>query len=256
MALLRQKTEADPSEPRIVLIEELYRRYGTDLGPAAVSLKNRARYLRKKYAWILIVGGAQFLKRLLDFCAGAGALVVLSPLFAVVALSIKATDGGSVLFWQKRVGQYGREFRFPKFRSMVVNAEALKKELMKLNQHKEGVTFKMKSDPRITWIGKIIRRLSIDEMPQLWCVLIGDMSLVGPRPPVPSEIVQYTLAQRRRLDVVPGLTCIWQVSGRSDIPFPRQAELDVQYIESQSLWLDIRLLLKTIPAVLSGRGAY
>jgi lipopolysaccharide/colanic/teichoic acid biosynthesis glycosyltransferase len=139
---------------------------------------------------------------------------------------------------------------------MVVNAEALKDTLLSQNVHKEGVTFKMKKDPRVTWIGGIIRKLSIDELPQLWCVLKGDMSLVGPRPPVPREVAQYSLADRRRLDVTPGLTCIWQVSGRGDIPFPQQVELDVQYIQSQSFWLDIKLLLKTIPAVLLGKGAY
>jgi lipopolysaccharide/colanic/teichoic acid biosynthesis glycosyltransferase len=114
----------------------------------------------------------------------------------------------------------------------------------------------MKNDPRVTWIGRIIRKFSIDELPQLWCVLIGDMSLVGPRPPVPREVALYTLKDRRRLESTPGLTCIWQVSGRGDIPFPQQVELDVEYIESQSLWLDLKILLKTVPAVLTGKGAY
>ena len=126
----------------------------------------------------------------------------------------------------------------------------------KENDHDESITFKMKRDPRVTWIGRIIRKLSLDELPQLWCVLKGEMSLVGPRPPVPSEVAQYTLADRRRLEAVPGLTCIWQVSGRGDIPFDQQVQLDVQYIESQSLWLDIKLLFRTVPAVLFGRGAY
>ena len=127
---------------------------------------------------------------------------------------------------------------------------------MDQSDHEDSITFKMKRDPRITWIGRIIRKLSIDELPQLWCVLRGDMSLVGPRPPLPSEVEQYSLSDRRRLEVIPGLTCIWQVSGRGDIPFAEQVELDAQYIESQSLWLDILLLLKTVPAVLLGRGAY
>ena len=121
---------------------------------------------------------------------------------------------------------------------------------------KGHITFKMKKDPRITWIGRIIRKLSIDELPQLWCVLKGDMSLVGPRPPVPSEVEKYTLSDRRRLDIKPGLTCIWQVSGRGDIPFKEQVKLDVQYIESQSIWLDIKIILLTVPAVLTGKGAY
>jgi lipopolysaccharide/colanic/teichoic acid biosynthesis glycosyltransferase len=161
-----------------------------------------------------------------------------------------------VFFWQTRVGRWGREFPFPKFRSMVVNAEQLKAALLTENDHGQNVTFKMKRDPRITWIGRIIRKLSIDELPQLWNVLRGDMSLVGPRPPLPQEVAQYTLADRRRLDVTPGLTCIWQVSGRGDIPFPQQVQLDVQYIESRSLWADVKILLQTIPAVLLGKGAY
>jgi lipopolysaccharide/colanic/teichoic acid biosynthesis glycosyltransferase len=235
---------------RVALSDELYQRFS---GPG---WPQRFRYWRKKYAWLLIVGGTRRLKRLIDFTAALCGAVALSPLFLAVALAIKLTDRGPVLFWQTRVGQYGREFPFPKFRSMVVNAEALKDTLLEQNQHGEGITFKMKRDPRITWIGRIIRKLSIDELPQLWNVLIGDMSLVGPRPPVPREVVLYTLSDRRRLDVIPGLTCIWQVSGRSDIPFDRQVELDVQYIQSQSLWLDVKLLFMTIPAVLLGKGAY
>jgi lipopolysaccharide/colanic/teichoic acid biosynthesis glycosyltransferase len=185
-----------------------------------------------------------------------GFLVAGLPLFAFVALLIKLTDGGPVLFWQTRVGRWGREFAFPKFRSMVVHAESLKAALMHQNDHKVGVTFKMRKDPRVTWIGRILRKLSIDELPQLWCVLKGDMSLVGPRPPIPQEVARYTLAERKRLDAVPGLTCIWQVSGRGNLPFPRQVELDVQYIQQQSLSLDLQLLWRTIPAVLSGKGAY
>jgi lipopolysaccharide/colanic/teichoic acid biosynthesis glycosyltransferase len=127
---------------------------------------------------------------------------------------------------------------------------------MSRNEMDGGVLFKMKHDPRVTRVGRFIRKASIDELPQLWNVLVGDMSLVGPRPPVPSEVDQYSLSDRRRLDVVPGITCIWQVSGRSDIPFPEQVELDVQYIDSQSLLTDLKILLNTIPAVLLGKGAY
>ncbi len=139
---------------------------------------------------------------------------------------------------------------------MVVNAERLKAQLMTQNQHSDNRTFKMKNDPRITWIGKIIRKLSIDELPQFWCVLKGDMSLVGPRPAVTQEVALYTTEDRRRLNALPGLTCLWQISGRGDLPFPKQVQLDVHYIESQSLLMDVLILVKTVPAVLSGRGAY
>jgi lipopolysaccharide/colanic/teichoic acid biosynthesis glycosyltransferase len=216
----------------------------------------RLRFLRKKYSWLLVCGGARALKRGLDIVVAVTLMALLAPLLALVAVLIKLTDRGPVLFWQTRVGRWGREFPFPKFRSMIPNADRLVASLLAQNDHKEGVTFKMRKDPRLTWIGRIIRKLSIDELPQLWCVLKGEMTLVGPRPPVPREVAQYTLAQRRRLDVTPGLTCTWQVSGRSNIPFPRQVELDVQYIESQSLWLDLKLLAQTVPAVLLGRGAF
>ncbi|MDP6444980.1 MAG: sugar transferase [Pirellulaceae bacterium] len=195
-------------------------------------------------------------KRALDIFVSALLLIGLTPLFASVATFIKLTDGGPILFWQTRVGKWGREFPFPKFRSMVANAEKLKARLAAENDHGECVTFKMKRDPRVTWIGRLMRKFSIDELPQLWCVLRGDMSLVGPRPPVPSEVFQYTVSDRRRLDATPGLTCIWQVSGRGDIPFPEQVELDREYIDSQSLAMDIKLLAQTVPAVVSGKGAY
>jgi len=195
-------------------------------------------------------------KRGMDLVVSFLMLIFLFPAFLVIATLIKLTDRGPVLFWQDRVGKFGRPFRFPKFRSMVANAETLQRQLDLQNQHGSGVTFKMKRDPRITWIGRVIRRASIDELPQLWCVLKGDMSLVGPRPPLVREVARYTLSDRRRLDALPGLTCFWQVQGRSEIPFPRQVELDVDYIEQQSIALDVKLLVKTIPAIVGGRGAY
>jgi lipopolysaccharide/colanic/teichoic acid biosynthesis glycosyltransferase len=229
-------------------------------GRAAVqSARTRLRYARacfRRAARVAAVRLQSQLKRTLDFVGAALLLVALSPLFLLVALLIKLNDGGPVLFWQKRVGHRGRTFWFPKFRSMVVNAEAIKRQLLARNDHGDSVTFKMKRDPRVTWIGRIIRKLSIDELPQLWCVLKGEMSMVGPRPPVPQEVAKYTLQQRRRLEVTPGLTCLWQINGRGDIPFARQVELDIEYIESQSLRTDLCILLKTIPAVLLGRGAY
>jgi len=249
------KSPVHSGAQRVALMEELYRIYGAP-SRGTSTFRLHLRYLRKKYAWLLVVGGAKVLKRTLDILAAVALFFLLWPLFLLVAICIKLTDGGPVFFWQTRVGQYGREFPFPKFRSMVVNAEALKDSLLEQSDHGNSVTFKMKRDPRVTWIGRIIRKLSIDELPQLWCVLKGDMSLVGPRPPVPREVAEYTLADRRRLDAIPGLTCIWQVSGRGDIAFDQQVQLDVQYIESQSLWLDIKLLLQTVPAVLLGKGAY
>jgi lipopolysaccharide/colanic/teichoic acid biosynthesis glycosyltransferase len=214
------------------------------------------RFHRMKLSWLVFAVGAGGCKRALDVILSTAMLLLLSPLFALVALLIKLTDGGPVLFWQTRVGRWSREFSFPKFRSMIVNAETLKQSLLSQNHHQNSVTFKMKRDPRVTWIGRVIRKLSIDELPQLWCVLMGDMSLVGPRPPVPAEVARYSLLERRRLEATPGLTCIRQVSGRGDVPFHKQVELDVQYIDNQTLLLDLVLLMRTIPAVLSGKGAY
>ncbi len=236
---------------RVDLVEELFARYGGG------DRRNRWLYLRKRLAWKIAIGGARALKRLFDIVGAAIGILALSPIFAIVALCIKLTDRGPILYVAPRVGKWGREFPFPKFRSMVLNADRLKAELAEKNDHGgKSITFKMKRDPRVTWIGRIIRRLSIDEIPQLWCVLRGHMSLVGPRPPVPSEVRLYTLRDRRRLDVTPGLTCIWQVSGRGEIPFDEQVKLDIQYVESRSLWLDLWLILRTIPAVLLGKGAY
>lgn len=241
---------AKAAELRRDLLDDLQPRF------AAGAARSRWRHLSKKYLWQLAVEGAKAVKRLTDVAVSGSLLILLSPLLLAVALAIKLTDGGPIFFVQRRVGKWGREFFFPKFRSMVVNAEALKDSILSQSHHGDSVTFKMKRDPRITWIGRIIRKLSIDELPQLWNVLKGDMSLVGPRPPVPREVAQYTLSDRRRLNATPGLTCIWQVSGRGDIAFPEQVELDVQYIESQSFWTDLRILFLTVPAVLTGKGAY
>ena len=220
------------------------------------SVRQRLRLALSRQLWRVRGHLAGKAKRALDIVVASLALAAALPVMLVVALLIKLTDGGPVLHWQTRVGMWGRTFRFPKFRSMVVNAEALQKQLMTQNQHGNGITFKIRRDPRITWIGRIIRKTSIDELPQLWCVLNGEMSLVGPRPALEKEVARYSLDDRRRLDAIPGLTCTWQVSGRSDIPFPQQVELDVDYIERQSLTEDLRLLVKTVPAVISGRGAY
>ena len=222
----------------------------------APSARRQALKSAKKISWRLWSHTGHMAKRLLDVTVASAALLVLAPLFLAVALLIKATDGGPALFWQTRIGKWGQPFRFPKFRSMVINAEAIQARLLAGNVHGDGITFKLKRDPRITWIGHLIRKTSIDELPQLWCVLKGEMSLVGPRPALEREVARYKLDDRRRLDAVPGLTCTWQVSGRSDIPFPEQLRMDVEYIEQQGLKEDVKLLLRTIPAVISGRGAY
>lgn len=207
------------------------------------------------FRWWLRYRSFRIVKRALDIVVSAVALALLSPLLGLLALWIRR-DGGPVLYWQTRVGLDGREFPFPKLRSMVVDADALKDQLLAHNDHHDSVTFKMRNDPRVTPVGRILRRFSLDELPQFWCVLKGDMSLVGPRPPVPREVAVYTLADRQRLTVAPGLTCIWQVQGRGEVPFEQQVIMDRDYIFRPSLGQDVRLLLKTIPAVLGGRGAF
>jgi exopolysaccharide biosynthesis polyprenyl glycosylphosphotransferase len=197
-----------------------------------------------------------FIKRGSDILFSFTLIVILSPVYLFTAILIKLDSSGPVIFKQTRVGKNGRHFDFYKFRSMRIDAEKIKQELMQDNESEDGVIFKMKKDPRITRVGRFIRKFSIDELPQLFNVLVGDMSLVGPRPPLPSEVAEYTLEERKRLHITPGITCIWQVSGRSDIPFKQQVELDKEYIKSRSLWKDILILLKTIPAVLTGKGAY
>ena len=209
---------------------------------------------RKRLLWSWLISGSLRLKRLIDIVGSAAAIAVLSPLLLLVALLVRM-DGGPAVFSQTRVGKFGGEFRMFKFRSMGLNAEARLTELLAANSHAEGVTFKIKNDPRITKVGKWLRKLSLDEAPQFFNVLLGDMSLVGPRPPVPAEVARYTVMDRRRLTVKPGLTCIWQISGRSEIDFSGQVGLDVSYIESQSFWQDTKILAKTLPAVVSGRGA-
>ena len=216
----------------------------------------RARDFVRTWAWGFMVRNSYRLKRIIDIAVSVLALAALSPVFLVLALAVKLTSPGPVIFAQTRVGRFGRHFTFYKFRSMYRDAEARKAALLAANESKDGVIFKMKDDPRITPVGKFLRKFSLDELPQLFNVLKGDMSLVGPRPPVPSEVREYTLEDRKRLNVIPGITCIWQVSGRSDIPFKDQVRLDKDYIASQSLSSDLLILLKTVPAIISGKGAY
>lgn len=213
------------------------------------------RLTARRLAWRWFVDGATAMKRALDVLGSVAALLVLSPLLVIIAALVRL-DGGPVFFAQTRVGRFGREFKMFKFRSMRPDAEQHLAALLAANQNLNGVTFKIRSDPRITRTGHWLRRFSLDELPQFYNVLIGDMSLVGPRPPVPREVALYTLADRRRLHVTPGITCIWQVSGRAEIDFPGQVLLDVSYIETQSLGQDLRILARTPKAVVFGSGAY
>jgi lipopolysaccharide/colanic/teichoic acid biosynthesis glycosyltransferase len=208
---------------------------------------------RLRSAWMCRAPGR--LKRAVDVAISLVLLTALSPLFALIALAVWVEDGGPIFFSQTRVGTFGRHFKMYKVRSMCLDAELRLQELLAQNQHREGVTFKLKNDPRITRVGKWLRKFSFDELPQLYNVVIGDMSLVGPRPPIPREVALYSPADRRRLSTKPGITGLWQISGRSEIDFSGQVKLDVDYIENQSLWRDLEILARTVPAVLSGRGA-
>ncbi|MBQ9087809.1 MAG: sugar transferase [Lentisphaeria bacterium] len=206
--------------------------------------------------WHLTIRCSAFFKRFMDIVLALAAVIVGSPFFLLTALIVKVTSPGPIIFSQIRVGRYGRHFKFYKFRSMYIDAEARKAELLKHNESGDGVIFKMKRDPRITPVGRFIRKFSIDELPQLFNVILGDMSLVGPRPPLPSEVRTYTLEERKRLNITPGITCLWQVSGRSELPFSKQIALDKEYIASRSVWKDFLILLKTVPAILTGKGAW
>lgn len=196
------------------------------------------------------------LKRILDIILSFALLVLFFPLIIFVGILIKMMDRGPIFFSQMRVGHKGRLFKLLKFRSMSINAEMLQRQLLGKNLHVDGPTFKIKEDPRVTWLGRYLRKSSVDEIPQLVNVLKGEMSLVGPRPPLPHEVAQYGPYERKRLEVKPGLTCLWQISGRSDLPFSHQIQLDRKYVETRNLILDAKILVLTIPAVVLGKGAY
>ena len=238
----------------------LDRSHGADLDQLVKELaartKGNARRSLRLRAWRFTVFASYAVKRLIDITGSLLGMILLSPVFLVIALLVRFSSPGPVFFSQVRVGRYGRHFNFYKVRSMYIDAEERKAALLSQNESSDGVIFKMKDDPRITPIGKLLRRTSIDELPQLWNVFIGDMSLVGPRPPLPSEVQDYTLDNRKRLDVIPGITCLWQIKGRSEIPFHEQVRLDKEYILAPSVWKDIVILLKTIPAIIGGKGAY
>jgi lipopolysaccharide/colanic/teichoic acid biosynthesis glycosyltransferase len=194
-------------------------------------------------------------KRLLDIVGASVGLLLSSPLLLIAAVLIKLESRGPVIYRSTRIGRGARPFAFLKLRSMVDGAELHRQKLSHLNEA-DGPVFKIAADPRVTRIGRLLRMTSIDEMPQLWNVLRGEMSLVGPRPPIAEEVVQYEPWQLRRLDVVPGITCLWQISGRSRIGFQEWMRLDLEYIRHRSFLLDLKILIRTIPAVLSREGAY
>jgi len=194
-------------------------------------------------------------KRCLDLIIASVAVIVLSPLMLFVALAIKLESRGPAVFKQARVGKDGREFTCYKFRSMYDGADGMRDGILHLNEV-SGPVFKIRDDPRVTPVGRIIRRTSIDELLQFFNVLKGDMSVVGPRPPLPCEVAEYTEYHWQRLSVIPGITCLWQISGRSNIGFDRWVELDLEYIRNQSLWHDMAIIVKTVPAVVRGTGAH
>lgn len=194
-------------------------------------------------------------KRGIDIIGAGSGLILLSPIIVIVACLVKFTSKGPVFFSQKRVGKNGQLFDMYKFRSMVVNAEELKEKLAHQNEM-SGPMFKMKDDPRVTKVGKFIRKTSLDELPQLWNVLKGDMSLVGPRPSLPKEVKQFKKWMYRRLTVKPGLTCYWQVSGRNNIDFEDWMKLDISYVEDRNLWIDIKLIVKTVGVLFGDKNAH
>ena len=218
---------------------------------------NTRRPQLRTHARLFLMGLRPKLRRGFDILVAGAALIYLGPLLAAIALLVRITSKGPVLFKQERIGQFGRRFYMLKFRTMYADAERLKAILEKQStQALSGVRFKLKRDPRITPLGRVIRKLSIDELPQLWNVLSGDMSLIGPRPAIQREVSLYDDQALRRLEVPQGLTCWWQVKGRSDLSFEQQVELDIEYVDHAKSADDVRILLKTIPAVISGKGAY
>jgi len=196
-----------------------------------------------------------FIKRAIDLILSGLGIIILSPLLLLIMWLIKITSKGPIFFRQERVGLNGRKFILYKFRTMYKNADMKRSELEALNEM-NGPVFKIKKDPRVTAIGRVLRKFSLDELPQLFNVFVGHMSLIGPRPPIPKEVEQYKTWQRRRLSMRPGITCLWQVNGRNRLDFDEWMRLDLEYLDNWSLWLDFKILVKTIPVVLFGIGAY
>ena len=224
----------------------------TASGKFRIVLRIRVKWL----IWTAVVRGATALKRIFDLIVSSLALICLSPIFVAAALLIELEDGGPIFFKQSRIGFRGDPFLIWKFRSMIINAEAVAQNLIEQNKAKDTIDLKLSGDPRITRVGRFIRKYSVDELPQFWNVFLGDMSIVGPRPVVAAEVADYNVEERRRLLAKPGLTCFWQIGGRTDLDFESQVRLDIEYIKSRNIWVDIKLLSLTVPAVLLGKGAY
>ncbi|MCG5054378.1 MAG: sugar transferase [Myxococcales bacterium] len=216
----------------------------------------RARRWRRLVS-LRFVGLGPFVRRTCDIVVTGVALLMLAPLFAATVVAVRFSSRGPAFFSQERLGRGGRPFKLWKFRTMICGADKLKSALAVAQQGvTDGVRFKIRRDPRVTPVGRILRRFSIDELPQLWNVFRGDMTLLGPRPPVWREVALYSPRALRRLEAKPGLTCLWQVGGRSDLSFEQQVELDLQYIDRTTVTEELTILGKTVPAVLTGRGAY
>lgn len=218
---------------------------------SSTSLGRARRFFLRRLLWVLDIG--RRMRRAVDVVAATLGLMMALPILLMAACGIKLTSKGPVLFAQRRIGQHGRDFMMLKLRTMYVDAEARRAALV---SDTNEIRFKMRNDPRITPIGRWLRRFSIDELPQLWNVLVGDMTLIGPRPALCTEVDRYDAMALRRLEVQQGLTCLWQVSGRSDLSFEEQVQLDIQYIDRTSAVDDLRVLARTIPAVITGKGAY
>ncbi len=233
-------------------------RVATELPPPVGSSDISIEYLDNlpllTYSTTPEQGFPLIVKRLLDLAIAAASLVVLSPLILIISIFIKVTSPGPVFYRQERLGLYGRTFNLVKFRTMIDGAEDKLWEIIHLNEM-DGPVFKMKNDPRITAFGSFLRKTSIDEIPQFWNVIKGEMSIVGPRAALPEEVRNYLVNYRRRLSVKPGMTCLWQVSGRNEIDFEQWMKMDLEYIDNWSVWLDLAIILRTVPAVFSGRGA-
>jgi 1,2-diacylglycerol 3-beta-glucosyltransferase len=255
---LRTRRENEITSVEIGSKKSVYARAASsnqEIGDSVFEQWRKKRQTRNRF-WRSHLRRIEVLKRALDIVAGTTALLLLSPLLLLTALLIWLEDHGPIFFRQERIGRYGVPFQMLKFRSMRTDAEQLRRKLDEQNEHKVAVTFKIKKDPRITRIGRFIRKFSIDEMPQFINVLRGEMSMVGPRPALAREVALYESFQLRRLNAKPGISCLWQVNGRSNIDFEGQVRLDLEYIHSESIWKDIIILLKTVPAVILARGAY